>query len=469
MNHQSEENYSFCPKCGSLMENGICPECAKQQEQGIYSSQNFPQVPPEISGASAENQQAGGPYQQKGYQGQAGQYQQGMYPGQPGQYPQNAGTYQSQPGQYPQGTYQGQPGQYSQGMYQGQPGQYPQGMYQGPYYGQYGQSGYQGQPGQYQQGMYQGGYGQPMGQNAGFQPYGKPEKKKNVWMIVGIVAAIVIMILMIVGSFYYGYFIMKMAGMDPDFYAGSYDFNDNRNRGSNDEYVYGGYDGEEDEDSYTPSPDDVYYYGPCDAIDEDVDYSFVTKSYTNEDPDNDIDVVINYFQLKGDSIPNIDQLNEALETVALYYAMDFPQYSSYAEYGDSYTVYITSYVTYNDEDMISIVLDEYVMVDDRYHVDLYPMNIDIKNGVILDNDSLLQIDTAFAEEFRERNDEQNGTVEYLDLLSDEELAQSLQDRDSMIAYYTPLGMEIGLNYDGAGSSGWVTVTYKDYEKYLSKF
>ncbi len=456
MNHQTEENYSFCPKCGSLMENGVCPECAKQQEQGVYSSQNFPRVfpeQPETSGVPAANQQQPGQYQQEAYQGLSGQYPQGTYQGQPGQYAQNGGTYQGQPGQYPQSGYQDQGGQYQQGMYQGS------------YYGQYAQGGYQGQPG-----MYPGsGYGQPMGQNAGFQPYGKPEKKKNIWLTLGIVAAVVIVILMIVGSFFYGYFFMKMASMSPYFYEDSYDFNENRNRGSDDEYVYGGYDEDDDEDYYTPSPDDVYYYGPCDAIDEDVDYSFVTKSYTNEDPDNDIDVVINYFQLKGDSIPNIDQLNEALETVALYYAMDFPRYSSYAEYGESYTVYITSYVTYNDADMISIVLDEYIMVDDRYHVDLYPINIDIKNGVILDNDSLLQIDTAFAEEFRERNDEQNGPVEYLDALSDEELAQSLQDRDSMIAYYTPLGMEIGLNYDGAGSSGWVTVTYKDYEKYLSKF
>ena len=39
----------------------------------------------------------------------------------------------------------------------------------------------------------------------------------------------------------------------------------------------------------------------------------------------------------------------------------------------------------------------------------------------------------------------------------------------MIAFYTPLGMEIGLNYEDVGSSGWFTVTYKDYDRYLSKF
>ncbi len=57
----------------------------------------------------------------------------------------------------------------------------------------------------------------------------------------------------------------------------------------------------------------------------------------------------------------------------------------------------------------------------------------------------------------------------MDSLSDEELAEVLRDKDSVIAYYTPLGMEVGLNYSGGGASGWVTVTYKDYEKYLMKF
>ena len=60
-------------------------------------------------------------------------------------------------------------------------------------------------------------------------------------------------------------------------------------------------------------------------------------------------------------------------------------------------------------------------------------------------------------------------MEYLDELTDEELAAYLQDGSSMIAYYTPLGMEIGLNYETAGTTGWVTVTYKDYDQYLSKF
>lgn len=434
MNHQTEENYSFCPKCGSLMENGVCPECEKQKEKGVYSSQNFPQ---ELSGQQPETS---GNYQQTGSYGQAyGQSQPGAYQGQPA-----AGQ-----GQYGPGPYQNQPGQYGQNPYWNQQGPYQQNTYQN-------QQGYPVQPGS---------------QGAGFNPYMKPKKDNQVWMIVGIVTAIVLILLMIIGSFFYGYFITKLVARPSEFYTGEYGFDDGgRDYGGSaraDEEETDAY--EEPGEDYVPSLDDEYYYGPCDAINEDVDYSFITKSYNNEDPDNDIDVIINYFELEGESIPNIDELNEALEKVALYYAVDFPQYAAYAEYGESYVAYITSYVTYNDADMISIVLDEYIMVDDRYHVDLYPINIDIKNGVILDNDSLLQIDGDFAEEFRRRNDEQNGSIDYLDGLSDEELTLSLQDGDNMIAFYTPLGMEIGLNYEDVGSSGWFTVTYKDYDRYLSKF
>lgn len=442
MKDQTEGNYSFCPECGALMENGVCPECAKKKEQGVYSSQNYPQ--------EAAGQEPGWNDGKGGYQ------QQGQYYGQPNPHQEQAGQYYGQQGSWPgqQNPYYGQQNPY--------PGQ------QNPYYGQ--QNPYPGQ-----QNSYYGRPDYPGGNNGVYNPYMKPKKDNRVWIIIGIIAAVLVLLALVVGSFFYGYFLTKLtAGSmeSADWYAGEYDFDDydESGNGSNDGdadyddgYSYG------EDDTYVPSPDDTYYYGPCDSINEDVGYSFITKSYTNEDPEHDIDIIVNYVALKGEDIPNVEQLNETLEKTALYYAVDFPKYSYYAEYGESYAVYTTSYVTYNDEDIVSIVLDEYVVIDGEYHVDLYPINIDVKNGVILDNDSLLQIDSEFAKEFRRRNDEQNGTVDYLDSLSDEELMHVLQDKQSVIAYYTPLGMEVGLNYNSGSASGWVTVTYKDYEKYLTKF
>ena len=40
---------------------------------------------------------------------------------------------------------------------------------------------------------------------------------------------------------------------------------------------------------------------------------------------------------------------------------------------------------------------------------------------------------------------------------------------SLIIFYTPLGMEVGFNYQSNGSSGWITATFNDYAQYKSSF
>lgn len=473
MNEQNNENYSFCPKCGALMENGVCPHCSEESSQGVYSSRNYPQAPeqggrgPETETQPYHGQQSGNPYGQgnpyrdQAPYGQGGAYQNGNPYGQNGAY-QNQNPYGQNSAYQNQNPY-GQNGAYQNQNPYGQGGAYQN---QNPY----GQNGaYQNQNPYGQGGAYQNG--NPYGQN-GYNPYRKPQKDNKIWIILGIAAAAVVMILFLVGSYFYGYFITKTFSSisGDDFYAGEYNFDDEEDYGRYDGTEEGSGDGTEAYgDGYVPSPDDEYYYGPCDAIDESVDYSFVTKSYVNEDEENEIDIAVNYFEIKGENIPNLESLNEAIETAALYYAEDFPKDSYYAEIGNSYSVYTSAYVTYNDADIISIVLDEYIALDGQYHIDLYPINIDVKNGVILDNGSLFSIDEEFAKEFRRRNNEQNDKIPYLESLSDEQLADALQDKNAVIAYYTPLGMEIGLNYSEEGNSGWVTVTYKDYEKYLTNF
>lgn len=371
MNEQKGENYSFCPKCGALMEDGKCPECAeKEPEKGEYSSMPYP--------GRGENQRSNEYYAQ-------------------------------------------------------------------PY------------------------------ANSGYRPYDSqmpPKKDNKIWLIAAVAAAVFILLAAMIGSFFYGYFIVKFSKEGAEIFSEEFGREENFfGHGSNDADSWEGMEDEDanEQEEYMPSPLDEYYYGPCDSINEEVPYSFIHKTYSNEDADNDIDIVINYLELKGNEIPNIEQLNQELEAQALYYTEDFLKDTYYAEYGESFAAYISSYVTYNDEDIVSIVLDEYVAIDDMYHVDLYSINIDLKNGVILDNGSLLQIDEEFAEEFRRRSNEQNGHIDYLDALSNGEAAKRLQDKTQMIAYYTPLGMEIGLNYHTDTDGGWFTVTYKDYEDYLKKF
>ena len=117
-----------------------------------------------------------------------------------------------------------------------------------------------------------------------------------------------------------------------------------------------------------------------------------------------------------------------------------------------------------EEEKKGIVFSEDEYGDYDYDAFLYSINIEMENGIILDNESMLNIDDDFSVEFRERSDIQNGEIEHLTAMSDQEITGHFNSSD-IIVFYTPQGMEIGFNYD----EGWVTVTYKEYEQYLKVF
>ena len=132
---------------------------------------------------------------------------------------------------------------------------------------------------------------------------------------------------------------------------------------------------------------------------------------------------------------------------------------------DSFFSMIDAYITYMDEDVISIVYDkrrEYRNYS--WEASLCSINIDVKNGVVMNNVGVLYIDQAFIDDFRIREAEQNNS-DIISMYEDWELMELFLEPDSLILYYTPLGMEAGFNHD----YGWSTVTYKDYEKYLMNF
>ena len=117
-----------------------------------------------------------------------------------------------------------------------------------------------------------------------------------------------------------------------------------------------------------------------------------------------------------------------------------------------------------DEDRLSIVYDEQIYCDLGGGVYLICVNVDMKNGVVLDNEEMLVTDDDFSVDFRQRSDEQNGEISYLDYMTDQQITDYFNS-DNIIVFYTPKGMEIGFNYE----AGWVTVTYEEYEEYLKVF
>lgn len=125
-----------------------------------------------------------------------------------------------------------------------------------------------------------------------------------------------------------------------------------------------------------------------------------------------------------------------------------------------------SYVTYMDEEVLSIAYVEHGYLNGDYHESyVVSVNVDMNSKMMLTNSQLLDIDDEFSIEFRKRCEKQNGEIRSLDYFSDQDITEMLNSEDELILFYTPIGMEVGLNY----YNGWVTVTYPDYQKYQKKF
>ena len=129
----------------------------------------------------------------------------------------------------------------------------------------------------------------------------------------------------------------------------------------------------------------------------------------------------------------------------------------------------TGYVTYMDEEKISIVLEESYVMDGQSSISLYSINIDLISGEVLNNGNMIEYSQQLVDEFRSQNNYQNGQVTAVENMDDEQLLDFLSDENTNIVFYTPVGLEIGFNYTTSDSTGWVTATIKNYERYVTKF
>lgn len=166
------------------------------------------------------------------------------------------------------------------------------------------------------------------------------------------------------------------------------------------------------------------------------------------------------------NVKNLDGINQAIQE-EIHIVEEHVSYSAqYLTKDEIYSFSGEGYVTYMSEDILSVVYVEYGYLNGSY-LESYVVsyNIDMQTGMVMNNTHLLAIDDKFSIDFRERCEEQNGAVDSLYYLSDQEITAYLTDEDYLIIFYTPLGMEVGFNF----YDGWVTVTYKDYEKYQKQF
>lgn len=216
---------------------------------------------------------------------------------------------------------------------------------------------------------------------------------------------------------------------------------------------------EHDYEPYVPDENDEYYVELADAIRDDLSYSVEKHEYKFTDEDMGVNIFVEYASVEGDQLAFKNKINEALENGAMYYAKEFG-----ASDVTDFTLVVSSYVTYMDEEILSVVVDERYSWGYDVVVDLYCMNFDLKTGALLYNTNIIEPSEELAEAFLDMSEYQNGYVEYLDNMSAEDVCLYFEDEECLILYYTPVGLEIGFNY----SDGWITATIKEYEKYLSK-
>ena len=195
-----------------------------------------------------------------------------------------------------------------------------------------------------------------------------------------------------------------------------------------------------------------YYPFITDYIRYDLDYSVTFATYTSADER----VECIYPRLSG-NVTNIEYLND-------YFYTFMKETEKIAMENDCNAI-SDSYVTYMDEDIISIVFIElYTFDDGSTYESIYCHNYDIKTGTRIYFE-LLDDSDEFLNELEKRClVESTSDAPYLfENYSKDDIRNDILTEDfGLVTFYTPLGMEIGLNYEGY----WCCSTFKDYEKYI---
>ena len=320
--------------------------------------------------------------------------------------------------------------------------------------------------------------------NGQYSPFATPPKKNKNGLVIGIVIGVIVLFL--IGVFALAYIMYSRLAesayheRESSQSGRDYDFDDDirtPKRENKDDDDYDSYDDYDDYDDYYDDDyydddyyddyydDDYYdnddYYDFHDAIDYSLSYSVEFDEYYEGTENGNSIIQIIYPIISGDDVPHLEVLNETLQDEVEYLKDVFWENAGDSE-EDSMYVMAEAYVTYMDEEKLSIVYQETVYsYDDMYEAYLFCVNFDMEKGLVLDNQDILSLDDDFSVDFRQRSDEQNGEISSLTSMSDQEITEYFNS-DDVIVFYTPLGMEIGFNY----YDGWVTVTYKEYQQYL---
>ena len=211
------------------------------------------------------------------------------------------------------------------------------------------------------------------------------------------------------------------------------------------------YSDEPESGSYVPDKDDEYYVEIADATRLDLSYQILWQSVSThaDDPDDTRMFDCVYPILTGENASDYAVVNRKIQEMACAYQGVYQDYD--------YGVVSYGYVTYMDEEKISVVVQHTLEGEEIYIPLLDAVTFRLDTGKEIPQSQMQEVDDELVRFFRARDTQQNGTVPFVEGLSDEELKKYLSDQEKCVMFYTPVGLEIGFNYDG----GWVTVTIKD--------
>ncbi len=203
-------------------------------------------------------------------------------------------------------------------------------------------------------------------------------------------------------------------------------------------------------DLYTPDAGDEYYEELTDATTDGLSYQVEWHQETAypDAADENAYLSLYYPTFSGDQEELLASINAQVEEMIHRYD------SSYTE--DGAVVNTVIYVTLMEEDRLSLVCKYEVSGKDDYY-GLDALNMDMSTDQKISYGQLLEVDDTLVTRFRAQNSKQNGSISWLDDMSDDELLKMLSDDEKRVVFLTPVGTEVGINTD----DGWVTVTFKE--------
>ena len=214
-----------------------------------------------------------------------------------------------------------------------------------------------------------------------------------------------------------------------------------------------------------------YYEYLVDSYIENKNYTVERRAIRYEGEYNGlfINAYCTYYALSSDKV-DFTEANEALRNQAiseLYEYISKKSSSATSTETFNYTLYTDSVITFNNDQVISVGYSTTSYENNNIHnFYVHGINVDVRKGGVLDNTAILDFRGDFAEFFVERSNIQNNFVDSINNSPSSDTAKVFQDDDSLILLFTPLGIEVGINYRYQYSYGWVTVTLNDFDDYF---